>query len=154
MKANFMENNFEMEGVSENPKVRILVVDDEELIQRAVARIFKKSNPGDPVFEVECASSVDAAIGKIESGFKPDAIISDLSMPGKTGKDFFEWVESNIPDLSNRFFIHSGGARGVEDLGRFYDQMAHWDRLFRKGDDIEMIRQRVETVIGPRVEKE
>jgi CheY-like chemotaxis protein/anti-sigma regulatory factor (Ser/Thr protein kinase) len=61
-------------------EMRILVVDDDELLQHAVRRLLK--NLG------HAATSVDggeAALAMIESGFHPDLVILDMNMPGMDG---------------------------------------------------------------------
>jgi signal transduction histidine kinase/ActR/RegA family two-component response regulator len=63
-------------------KALVLVVDDDENVLIPLGRYLQESG-----YEVELASSGTAAIQK-SSRRKPDAVISDISMPGMSGIEF------------------------------------------------------------------
>lgn len=60
---------------------KVLIIDDEEIVQRALARAFSKFG-----HEVEVAA--DAFDGKRKwSSFEPDIVLLDILMPEKTGPE-------------------------------------------------------------------
>lgn len=61
---------------------RILVVDDEEDVREAVRQTLSKFN-----YDVECVENAEHARESLLR-FKPDLIILDIMLPGKSGKDF------------------------------------------------------------------
>lgn len=84
---------------------RILVIDDEDMLLRAIKRILE-----DDQQDVVCKKSAREALGLIDSGERFDIILSDLMMPTMTGMEFYEALLSRNPDLSRRVVFMSGGA--------------------------------------------
>lgn len=82
---------------------RVLVVDDEPLIARAIKRAL------DP-FVVQVASDGAEAMSALENGPDFDVILCDLMMPRVTGADLFQQVQQRFPRLTNRFVFMTGGA--------------------------------------------
>lgn len=82
---------------------RVLVVDDEPLIARAIKRAL------DP-FVVQVAGDGAEAMAALESGPDFDVILCDLMMPRVTGADLFQQVQQRFPRLTNRFVFMTGGA--------------------------------------------
>jgi two-component system, NtrC family, sensor kinase len=81
---------------------RVLIVDDEPGIRRIVGRFLRKCG-----YQVEEAGTGRAAVGALQvSPF--DAVISDLRMPGFSGKDLFDHVRREHPELVSRFVLTSG----------------------------------------------
>ena len=66
-------------------KYKILFIDDDSFIQEMYSVKF-----GQAGFDAKFASDVDSAIKILEEGFKPDAAVFDLIMPGKSGFDFIQ----------------------------------------------------------------
>lgn len=84
-------------GAPERP-VRVLVVDDEEQIQRALKSVLQARH-----YEVEIAGSAEEAL-ELTASSTPDIIILDLSLPGMSGFDacarLREWYHGPILVLS------------------------------------------------------
>lgn len=72
---------------------RIMVVDDEENILKALARTFRRQ----PDWEVECYSNAEDALRRARSSLF-DAVISDCNMPGANGIDFLSELREIQPD--------------------------------------------------------
>jgi len=81
---------------------RILVVDDEEMVLRALRRILA-------AHDVECATSAKDALARIDAGPPFDLILTDLMMPTMTGIEFYESLLSRSPDLARRTVFMTGG---------------------------------------------
>ena len=97
------------------PRARILVVDDEALVGRAVARILGAEH------EVAAVTSGEAALAQLQAGPAFDLVLCDLMMPCLTGMDLFERVRQADPAAAARFVFLTGGAftdRAREFLAR------------------------------------
>jgi CheY-like chemotaxis protein len=90
----------------------ILVVDDDDDIRRVLRRLLEQA--GHRVVEADSAA---AAMDLIAGEQPPDAVVSDVLMPGKTGLAFYEDLVEQAPDLSRRVVFLTGAARdrGVHD---------------------------------------
>jgi CheY-like chemotaxis protein len=86
------------------PRARILVVDDEPMVGRAVARILGAEH------EVAAVTSAEAALAKLGAGPGFDLVLCDLMMPGLSGMDLFERVRQSVPAAAARFVFLTGGA--------------------------------------------
>jgi signal transduction histidine kinase len=82
---------------------RVLVVDDEAVLLRAVRRML------DPAFEVETAGDGKSALAAIDA--RPfDVVLCDLSMPEMDGAELFARIAADRPMLAGRIIFISGGA--------------------------------------------
>ena len=91
---------------------RVLVVDDHDDVYRVVSRALSKEG-----CEVQRAATVDDAL-QVLSSWNPDFILSDYSMPEKSGGDLLRAVVNVRPDLieHQRFVFLTGHP----DLARPY----------------------------------
>ncbi|HEU4385136.1 MAG TPA: PAS domain S-box protein [Anaeromyxobacteraceae bacterium] len=85
-------------------RARILVVDDEPMVGRAVARILGTEH------EVAAVTSGEAALSQLGAGPGFDLVLCDLMMPGLSGMDLFERVRQADPAAAARFVFLTGGA--------------------------------------------
>jgi len=76
--------------------IRCLIVDDSEDAREMVAALLSTRGA-----DVLTAESVDAALATLERQL-PDVIVSDLSMPGRSGLDLIERVRSRPADQGGR----------------------------------------------------
>ena len=88
---------------------RVLLVDDEHLVLRSVARLLREEA------EVEGAASGDEALELLASGARFDAIVTDLMMPGMSGDELLEHLRERHPDLAARAIVMTGG---VDDASK------------------------------------
>jgi CheY-like chemotaxis protein len=82
---------------------RVLVVDDEPMIGRALQRLLGGEH------DVVALTRADAAIGKIDDGERFDVILCDLMMPDVTGMDFHGWLKERAPREANDVIFLTGG---------------------------------------------
>lgn len=89
---------------------RVLIVDDEALIGRVVARALG------PFAEVEVAISGPEALRKIDegraSGSRFDLVVCDVMMPDMSGPELFALVKETDPTTAGAFVFVTGGASG------------------------------------------
>jgi DNA-binding response OmpR family regulator len=94
--------------------LRVLVVDDDPLVRKAVARSLKRHH-------VVVAENGRAATKEIERS-KPDVIISDLMMPEMDGIELAEEIKERWPDLSTRIVFVSGVPSQMERVRKVAPQ--------------------------------
>jgi two-component system response regulator VicR len=70
---------------------RVLVVDDEPEIARALQRVLRKT------YAVELASSGTHGLAKLDV-YLPDVVISDFQMPKMNGAEFLREVHWRLPN--------------------------------------------------------
>jgi signal transduction histidine kinase/ActR/RegA family two-component response regulator len=80
------------------PELRrtVLLVDEDEHILSAYARALQRS------YDVLMAGDGREAIDLLSSGSNPDALVTELWLPETDGKEFFEWVRRERPELADR----------------------------------------------------
>ncbi|HEY0881573.1 MAG TPA: ATP-binding protein, partial [Archangium sp.] len=91
-------------AVAESPRARILVVDDEPAIRRALSRLLGREH------DVTAAGSGKEAKALLEQDKAFDIILCDLMMPEMTGMELHAWLAEAAPALAQRVVFISGGA--------------------------------------------
>jgi signal transduction histidine kinase/CheY-like chemotaxis protein len=105
------------------PRSRVLVVDDEPEIRRALRRLLGRSHTVSG-----CASGVEA-LELIRDGERFDVILCDLLMPAMTGMELLETLAAEFPDQASRMVFVTGAATSESAQG-FVKEQAH--RVIRK----------------------
>jgi CheY-like chemotaxis protein len=91
-------------GAAPERRGRILVVDDEPLVGRAVTRILSQH-------EVVHRTSARAALADVAEGAERfDLVLCDLMMPEMTGMDLHARLRALAPALADRTIFLTGGA--------------------------------------------
>jgi len=85
------------------PKRRMLLIDDEALVGRAVARALRDRH------ELDLATSKAEATRLLADGRDYDLVLCDVMMPGGSGVDVHGWLTAHRPDLLQRFVMMTGG---------------------------------------------
>jgi len=83
-------------------RLRLLIVDDEVLVARAVRRVFDKE------FRVDIALDGPSALEKLRKT-DYDVILCDVMMPGISGLDVYRQVRLENEPLARRFVFATGG---------------------------------------------
>jgi CheY-like chemotaxis protein len=123
---------------------RVLVVDDEPALLRALHRTVGGISQ---TAKVTSVSSVDEAIKTIKEGLTPDVILSDMTMPNKSGLDFYKWLSENRSNLLKRLYFISAGGINAETI-QFLDRMEKEGRLIEKPWTLEAIREKLLGILG------
>jgi PAS domain S-box-containing protein len=117
------------------PRLRVLVVDDEDFVRRATTKALGFS--GMDVLE---ASGGEEAIAIARSDPSIDVIVCDLTMPGVDGIDAFEALVADEPAVGKKFLFVSGGA--VNERAREFleaPRRRYLEKPFDLGRLVEMI---------------
>lgn len=89
------------------PRGRVLIVDDEPLLRKALADQIGE------VHDVAVAESGADALARLSAAHF-DAVLCDLKMPGMSGESLYRRVESEHPYLRHRFIFMTGVGFGAE----------------------------------------
>ena len=98
-----------MQDTSSNVK-RILIVEDEIPIVELCRRVL-----ADCGFEVDIASSVEAAYEKIER-IQYDIYLIDMRLPQIDGTELYLWLEAKHPELLKRVIFTTGDVMNRDTL--------------------------------------
>jgi signal transduction histidine kinase len=82
---------------------RVLVVDDEPLVGKTVARVLVEH-------DVEYVPGAEEALERIHHGSRYDALVCDLMMPEMTGMDLAQRLADEEHELSRHMVFLTGGA--------------------------------------------
>jgi len=83
---------------------RVLVVDDEPLIGKSIARVLS------PPHEVVTVTSAREALLCLEDPLRFDVVLCDLMMPEMSGMDFYSALMVRAPQAAGRMVFLTGGA--------------------------------------------
>ena len=85
-------------------RARVLVVDDEPAMGRALARMLRQH------LDVLPLTSAGEALRRIAAGERFDVILSDVMMPEVTGMELYQRLQKLAPDQAERMIFVTGGA--------------------------------------------
>jgi CheY-like chemotaxis protein len=108
-------------GVDEGKKLRIIVIDDEELIAATVVEILN-----DEGFEATAVSNGTFAI-ELAKTLQPNIVLSDVIMPGLNGVETGIRIRELVPNC--RIILFSGQAATVDLLEKARQHGHHFDIL-------------------------
>lgn len=91
---------------------KVLVVDDEAPIRRALRRFFERR--GWVVDEAEDGSGALALLSTPEGSTRYDVVLCDLKMPGMSGPDLYERLRRDLPSVLPRIIFVTGDVTGTE----------------------------------------
>jgi len=119
------------------PRGRVLVIDDDPLVGRSMARLLQAAH------EVTVVTSPAEALARIERGERWDAILCDLMMPELSGMDVEERLARTAPDVLPRIVYLTGGA--FTDRARRF--LADGRPFLEKPVEAQALRERVAQLI-------
>jgi CheY-like chemotaxis protein len=90
-------------AVSHARRAKVLVIDDEPLIARILARGLSRH-------QVIVTGHAREALSRIEQGETFDVILCDLMMPDISGIDVHEYLSREHPAIARRMVFMTGGA--------------------------------------------
>jgi signal transduction histidine kinase len=88
-------------------RIRVLIVDDEQLIGRSLARLLA------PEVAAEVVSSAPDALRRVDAGEDWDAVLCDVMMPSMDGIALYEALAARASSWADRVVFMTGGAFGV-----------------------------------------
>ena len=97
-------------------KSRLLVIDDDAMILKSVARVLKADH------EVICLSSAAVALQQLDAGARFDLVLCDIMMPDMTGMEFHDALQAVAPELLSQVVYMTGGIF-VPNVREFLDRV-------------------------------
>lgn len=116
------------------PGPLLLVVDDEEVVRRAVCRFLERSG-----FEVACAADGESAV-RVFVERRPRLVLLDVSMPGLGGRGAFEALRATDP--SAKVVLLSG--HDPDDVVGFEGAAGFLRKPFRIDALVSLVRRCLE----------
>jgi len=89
-------------------RMRVLIVDDDVMLLRSIARTLADQ------FECIPVTSGDKAVAFLKQDAKIDVVLSDIVMPGTNGLELYETIRADFPHLAHKTIFFSGGVRSEE----------------------------------------
>ena len=83
---------------------RVLIIDDEPKVCRAIERTLERS------YDVDCVTEAAELFERLDDGAEIDVLLVDVVMPRMTGRQLVESLRERRPDLADRVILMSGGA--------------------------------------------
>jgi len=123
------------------PRARVLVIDDEPLVGRAVARILA-------AHEVETVTAAREALERLRGAGPFDAVVCDLMMPEMTGMDLHDVLLAERPEYAGRLVFLTGGAF-TERAREFITRTSA--PVLDKPVDAEALRARIAEIAAARL---
>jgi CheY-like chemotaxis protein len=94
---------------------RILIVDDDDLVRETMAEQLKGAG-----YNVAAACGGIEALAVIQSGWLPEALVCDLSMPGIDGIETIKRARDMVPTLPSFLLTGYAGERAVLESGNAF----------------------------------
>jgi CheY-like chemotaxis protein len=85
--------------------VHILLIDDDDAVRTALARVMQQTG-----WTVTGVANGRAALGALKGGTY-DAIVCDLILPEREGTSVYEEIRDTFPNMSQRFVFVTGWSR-------------------------------------------
>jgi signal transduction histidine kinase/CheY-like chemotaxis protein len=115
-------------------RARLLIVDDEPMMCRALARMLGSEH------EVVSTTDPREAVRRIESGERFDLVLSDVAMSGMTGIELYGRLAKTAPELAERMLFMTGGAL-TQSAAVFLDDRA--DHVLEKPLTADVVRSAI-----------
>ena len=117
-------------------RLRVLVIDDEVLLARAIGQLIEDEH------DVDVVTSGEEAFGRLDAGADYDAVLCDLMMAGMSGMDVHAKLSGGRPALARRVVFMTGGAFSAI-AQRFLDKVKNprLDKPFSRDDVLGAVNQ-------------
>jgi signal transduction histidine kinase len=118
---------------------QILIVDDEEMLLRALARGLSTD------FQVTTAQRGERAIELVSEGLDPDIILLDIMLPDRDGSEVYAWMCEHRPHLQERIILMTGGAV-TTTTQRFLERTTA--TVFKKPLKLQLLRNHLRKMLS------
>jgi DNA-binding NtrC family response regulator len=119
---------------------RILIIEDEEQLGRALVRFLRS-------YDVVYCTTAAEALERVRAGEHFDVVVSDMMMPGGNGSDLYAVLLAEAPDLASRSLFMTGGATTPDTVAFVAEHAAN---VLQKPLDLANLRKRVDAILADR----
>jgi len=134
----------ELPAMLSGSRCRVLVVDDQHMVARALARRLRKLG-----HHVEQLDDGREALEALQRRPSPDVVLCDLMMPDFGGQELHARLLELHPEVAGRMVFMTGGA--FTDEARAFLEALDTPWLVKPFDDDELVRALAAVVAGARV---
>jgi CheY-like chemotaxis protein len=106
------------EANATSARARVLVVDDEPYVGKAIQRTLKA------LHDVVVVQRATEALARVVSGERYDVILCDLMMPEMSGMDLHAAIAEKAPAMLDRMIFLTGGAF-TDGARAFFDRVTN-----------------------------
>ena len=121
-------------------KGKILVVDDEPGVRALLEKVLTQSG-----HSVDTIGDASKALDKLSTGVTYDVILTDVRMPGISGKELYSRIIEKTPEMKNNIIFITGDVMGA-DIKVFLTQ--HKLPYLAKPFDIELLKKQIDTIMN------
>jgi two-component system cell cycle sensor histidine kinase/response regulator CckA len=134
-----------MEPNPRNVAKTVVLVDDEDLVRRLVARVLERAG-----YRVIALMTAEDALAILSSGEAIDLLLTDVTLPGMNGVELARLTLGQQPDLKLICMSGSGEEDMVTDLlARATGTTAFLSKPFSTVELVETVNRVLDTVEGP-----
>lgn len=130
-------------GPARRPE-RILVVDDEAVLRKIIARVLERSG-----YEVTVAGSASEAEAVLDDGAEPDLVLCDVSLCGVHGADAVRRVRERCPGIP-AILMSGSDPEEVDRTGEGDEELPFLAKPFEPGELVRRIRDVLDAPEGDR----
>ena len=118
---------------------RVLIVDDEPMVGKAIARAIGSDH------DATAVESGREALERLRGGARFDVILCDVMMPEMTGPELYDEVQRLAPEQTRAFIFLTGGAFTLR-AQEFLDSIANQriEKPFQAAEVRAMVNERVD----------
>jgi DNA-binding response OmpR family regulator len=127
-------------AVHRSPRVKVLVVDDQQMIAQTLAEILGRNG-----YECFAVSNGEAAIAAAES-FTPNVVLSDVVMPGMNGVEACVRIKKHLPDC--RILLFSSHVPVAHSLMQEATRAGHSFELLAKPVEPRELVAKIEALVA------
>lgn len=110
---------------------KIALIEDEEGVRTAMTCILQMEQ-----YEIRAFCDGSEFIAAMRKGYKPDLVVTDLSMPDTTGFEVISYLRKSLGHFSIPIVAMTGGDTILIDV-----------KVLKKPFDVDMLLSHVETVL-------
>jgi CheY-like chemotaxis protein len=134
-----------MEPNPRNVSKTVVLVDDEDLVRRLVARVLEREG-----YRVIALMTAEDALAILSSDEAIDLLLTDVTLPGMNGVELARLTLGQQPDLKLICMSGSGEEDMVTDLlARATGTTAFLSKPFSTVELVETVNRVLDTVEGP-----
>lgn len=131
-------------GAAARGRERILVVDDEAVLRRVIARVLERSG-----YEVTVAGSASDAEALLDEGTDPDLVLCDVSLCGVHGADAVRSFRERCPGIP-AILMSGSDPHEVDRGGEEGEELPFLAKPFEPAELVDRIREILDASEGDR----
>ena len=125
--------------MTKNKKTLMLIVEDDEVLLRALYLVFHEDN-----YIITTATDGDTGL-KMAQRIKPDIVLLDLLLPKMSGFEFLKYIKA-MPDLKETPIIVLSNLGDQENIDKA-KSLGALDYFIKSNTDLMVLKNKIEGII-------